>query len=133
MKITRRREALSDLTPLDRDHFTGPAQSRELMPRSPDGLSAFAAVVRFDAGVRNNWHAHAGGQLLHVIDGEGWVQARGQQPLRIQAGDSIATAPNEEHWHGAGPSAPMAHISIALGETRWMERSPEPADQHRLR
>jgi quercetin dioxygenase-like cupin family protein len=123
MKITRRAEALRDLAPLDRSHFTGDAASRALM-EAP--TSAAALVVRFEPGVRNYWHSHAGGQLLHVVEGVGWVQARGAQAQRIETGDFIWTAPNEEHWHGAGRQGPMAHLTVAMGETRWLEVSPEP-------
>ncbi len=68
----------------------------------------------------------AGGQLLHVIHGEGWVQARGHAPQRINEGDTVTADPGEEHWHGAGKTAPMAHIAVAVGETRWLEESPSP-------
>jgi len=87
-----------------------------------------AAVVRFEAGVRNHWHAHAGGQLMVVIDGEGWVQARRAEPQRIEVGDAVVTGPNEEHWHGAGRGGPFAHIVVNIAETRWLEESPPPPD-----
>src|ERR1700736_5424975 len=86
MKITSPSEALTALTPMDPTHFTGNAGSRELIQASPQTLSTFAAVVRFEAGARNHWHSHAGGQLLHVIEGEGWVQSRGHAPTHPAAG-----------------------------------------------
>jgi len=128
MKITPRSLALTDLKPMEGAHFTGKAGSRELIKASKETLSAFAAVVRFETGVRNYWHAHAGGQLLHVIDGEGWVQARGAQAQQIRQGDTVAAEPNEEHWHGAGRRGPMAHLAVGIGETRWLEESPAPPD-----
>jgi quercetin dioxygenase-like cupin family protein len=127
MKITRRAQALQDLTPMEAAHFTGKAGSRPLKPASA-ALSATAAVVRFETGVRNSWHSHEGGQLLHVIDGEGWVQARGADPQRIGVGDTAVAEPREEHWHGAGRSGPFAHIVVNFGETRWLEASPAPPD-----
>ena len=128
MKITPRSLALTDLKPMEGAHFTGKAGSRELIKASKETLSAFAAVVRFETGVRNYWHAHAGGQLLHVIDGEGWVQARGAQAQQIRQGDTVAAEPNEEHWHGAGRRGPMAHLAVGIGETRWLEESPAPPE-----
>jgi len=127
MKITPRAQALRDLTPMEAAHFTGTAQSRPLLPASP-ALSTWAAVVRFETGARNYWHAHAGGQLLHVIEGVGWVQARGADAQRIGLGDSVAVEPNEEHWHGAGRSGPFAHVVVNIGETRWLEASPAPPE-----
>lgn len=127
MKVTPRAQALHGLKPLEAAHFTGNANARPLLgPSTP--FSTTAAVVRFDPGVRNHWHAHSGGQLLHVIEGAGWVQARGADPQLIGVGDSVATEPNEEHWHGAGRSGPFAHLAINIGETRWLEASPPPPD-----
>jgi quercetin dioxygenase-like cupin family protein len=126
MKTTSHADASKDLKPLDPAHFTGKAGSRDLIQGSRQALSTSAAIVRFEPGVRNHWHAHAGGQLLHVIEGEGWVQSRGAQPQRIRQGDTIVSEPNEEHWHGAGKGAAMAHLAVVIGETRWMEAPPEP-------
>lgn len=128
MKITSPSEALTALTPMDPTHFTGNAGSRELIRASRETLSTFAAVVRFDAGARNHWHSHAGGQLLHVIEGEGWVQSRGQAPQRIRLEDTVTADPGEEHWHGASRHAPMTHLAVAIGETRWLEESTAPAE-----
>jgi quercetin dioxygenase-like cupin family protein len=127
MNITPAAQAQRDLKPMEAAHFTGKAGSRPLLPASP-ALSTTAAVVRFEAGVRNYWHSHAGGQLLHVIEGVGWVQARGAEARRIGVGDTAATDPNEEHWHGAARTGPFAHIVVNIGETRWLEESPPPPD-----
>ena len=128
MEITPKDQALRDLTALDPAHFTGRAGSRALLPARKPALPTAAAVVRFEPGVRNHWHSHEGGQLLYVIDGAGWVQTRGAAAQRIQVGDAVATEPGEEHWHGAGPSGPLAHMVVNVGETRWMEVSPAPVE-----
>jgi quercetin dioxygenase-like cupin family protein len=128
MKITPRSEASKNLKPLDPAHFTGKAGSRDLIQATPQTQSTAAAVVRFEGGARNHWHAHAGGQLLHVIEGEGWVQVRGQAPVRLRLEDTVTAEPGEEHWHGAGRHGPMTHIAVVLGETRWLEESPAPPD-----
>ena len=128
MEITPRDQALRDLKPLDPVHFTGPAGARELLPARKPALPTSTMVVRFEPGARNFWHIHEGGQLLHVIEGAGWVQARGAAPQRIRAGDTIRAEANEEHWHGAGRSGPLAHIVVNVGDTRWNDESPAPAD-----
>lgn len=69
-------------------------------------------VVRFAPGARNNWHSHALGQTLHVTEGRGLVQARGEAALEISAGDTIWTAANEWHWHGATPDHFMIHLAM---------------------
>jgi quercetin dioxygenase-like cupin family protein len=30
----------------------------------------------------------------------------------VRAGDVVWFAPNEKHWHGAGPSTSMVHVAI---------------------
>ena|SRR5258708_18233896 len=128
MTIIPRAQAQRDLTPVDAAHFTGSAGLRTLLPASGPLPPTSAAVVWFEAGVRNHWHSHAGGQLLVVIEGEGWVQARRAGAQRIQVGDTVVTEPNEEHWHGAGRTGPFAHIVVNIGETHWLEVSPPPPD-----
>ena len=127
MKITPRSEALNADKPADPSHFTGIALLRELI-QAQQTPSIFGAVVRFEAGARNHWHSHAGGQLLHVVEGEGWVQVRGQAPQHIRLNDTVSADPGEEHWHGAGSRGPMAHLAVAAGETRWLEESPAPPE-----
>jgi quercetin dioxygenase-like cupin family protein len=127
MKITPRSEALKTQKPVDPAHFTGKAGLRDLIQASQQ-TPMFGAVVRFEAGARNHWHSHQGGQLLHVIEGEGWVQARGQAPQRIGLEDTVTSDPGEEHWHGAGSHGPMAHIAVATGETLWLDESAPPPD-----
>ena len=124
MKITSLPEALQG-EPLDPAHFNGPATSHPLH-RSDAAHPVNVAVVRFQAGSRNHWHRHAGGQLLHVVEGEGWVQSRGEAARRIRTGDSVSAEPGEEHWHGAGPEAPMAHIAVSVGEATFLEPSEGP-------
>lgn len=115
---------------MDASHFTGPATSHPLH-ETPQAYPVRVSVVHFPAGNRNHWHRHAGGQLLHVVDGEGYVQARGEPARRLQVGDSVSTGPDEEHWHGAGEKVPMAHIAVSIGETVWLEPAevpPTPGD-----
>ncbi|SRR6266851_1007450 len=128
MKITPRSDALQTESPADPAHFTGDASLRGLIPASPQAPAIFAAAVRFEAGARNHWHSHAGGQLLHVVEGEGWVQVRGQAPQRLALHDTVTADPGEEHWHGAGSHGPMTHLAVGAGETRWLEESPPPPD-----
>jgi quercetin dioxygenase-like cupin family protein len=128
MRITPRAQALRDLTPVDAAHFTGTAGLRTLLPAAGPLPPTSVALVRFEPGVRNHWHSHAGGQVIFVIEGEGWVQARHAEAQRIEVGDAVLTEPNEEHWHGAGRSGPFAHLVVNIGETRWLEASPPPPD-----
>src|ERR671939_667508 len=124
MRITRLPQALQG-DALDPAHFTGPASSYPLH-RSQAPHPVNVAVVRFQPGSRNHWHRHAGGQLLHVVEGEGWVQSRGEGAQRIRVGDSVSAEPGEEHWHGAGPEGAMAHVAVSFGEITFLEPSEAP-------
>jgi quercetin dioxygenase-like cupin family protein len=100
-------------------NFTGPATSHPLHT-STEPHPVSVALIRFEPGTRNKWHRHAGGQLLHVVEGEGWVQSRGEEARRIGAGDTVSAEPGEEHWHGAGDEGPMAHLAVSVGETTFL-------------
>ncbi len=79
------------------------------------------AVVRFSPGARSAWHSHDGGQTLYVMEGRGFVQARGQDIVDLNPGDVIFAPDGEEHWHGARPDHFMTHISITEGSPHWGE------------
>ena len=121
MKITTRTEALTG-EPMDTAHFSGPASSHALHS-TPEPSPVRVSVVHFEAGTRNHWHRHGGGQVLHVVDGEGYVQSRGEAARPIRSGDTVSAAPGEEHWHGAGPHSSMAHIAVSIGDITWLEPS----------
>jgi quercetin dioxygenase-like cupin family protein len=83
-------------------------------------------AVRFTPSSRTAWHSHAVGQTLYVTDGEGLVQSRGHDMIKISAGDVVYTPPDEVHWHGATRDHVMSHLSITEGvgdaqkpETEW--------------
>lgn len=85
--------------------------------------------VHFAPGARTAWHSHAVGQYLHVVEGTALVAERGGEVQVLKPGDTIYTAPNVEHWHGASPDSFMVHLAIweapAEGgeepETKWGE------------
>ena len=70
------------------------------------------SVVRFAPGARNAWHAHAVGQTVHITEGVGRMQARGEVQIEVRAGDTIRTPPGEWHWHGAAPDHFMTHLAM---------------------
>ena len=83
-------------------------------------------VVRFAPGARNGWHRHAVGQTLHVTEGRGLIQSRGEQVTEIGPGDTVVIPPNARHWHGSAPGTMMCHLAMSetneKGEaTSWFE------------
>ncbi len=66
----------------------------------------------FAPGARTAWHTHPYGQILIATAGTGRVQLASEPVQLLAPGDSVAIAPGERHWHGAGPGEVFTHISI---------------------
>jgi quercetin dioxygenase-like cupin family protein len=99
--------------------FTGDAWY-DVIVRGESPSRVRVNVVRFAPGARNAWHAHAVGQTVHVTEGSGLIQSRGE-PVRVMvAGDTVHTPADEWHWHGAAPDRFMTHLAIweAPGDDR---------------
>ncbi|MGI8657192.1 MAG: cupin domain-containing protein [Candidatus Limnocylindria bacterium] len=117
MRIARGSETA--LEPMATDTFSGTVRRRDLGTiETPQGT---ALAVTFEPGARTHWHRHAGGQVIHVLEGTGRVAARDGAPVEIHPGDLVETPPGEEHWHGASESEGMTHVALSFGETEWFE------------
>jgi quercetin dioxygenase-like cupin family protein len=93
------------------DRFDGDVWIDRLAGGEP-GSRIRVNVVRFAPGARNAWHSHAVGQTLHVTEGIGRIQSRGDNIVEIRAGDAVYTPPGEWHWHGAAPDRFMTHLAM---------------------
>ena len=93
------------------DYFTGQVRMDPLLsPPEPARMRALS--VTLEPGARTAGHTHPLGQTLIVTAGVGRAQSEGQPVQVIRPGDVIWFAPNERHWHGAGPDTGMTHIAI---------------------
>jgi quercetin dioxygenase-like cupin family protein len=81
-------------------------------------------AVHFTPGARTAWHAHEGGQTLYVTEGNGLVQSRGGEIVKIRPGDVHVTPDVQEHWHGAAHDHFTTHISVTQGRPRGATTSP---------
>jgi quercetin dioxygenase-like cupin family protein len=102
--------------------FTGAVFAYLTLP-STDGV--VINTVSFTPGARTYWHSHDNGQILQVLAGRGLIQAEGEPPRFIRAGDTIWAPPGERHWHGAAPDSYLTHTAISLGTTVWAEPVPD--------
>lgn len=92
------------------DNFTGDVFVDAIcLPSESIGLTV--AAVHFTPGARTVWHTHPTGQTLHCTGGQGLVGTRDGTTV-LTPGRTIQVAPDEEHWHGAGPENFMTHIAI---------------------
>lgn len=93
--------------------FTGTAFVNMLVPDKGDVYNCQVYDVIFEAGARNHWHKHPGGQLLLATAGKGYYQERGEVARVLRKGDVVAIPPDVEHWHGAAPDSDFTHIGIS--------------------
>ncbi len=104
--------------------FSGNAWLCMLVPRDNE-FNCPIGNVTFEPGCRNNWHKHAGGQILLVTGGRGYYQEEGKPAQELNPGDVVKIAPNVKHWHGAAPDSWFVHLSVETnvnaGPAEWLE------------
>jgi quercetin dioxygenase-like cupin family protein len=66
---------------------------------------------RFAPSARSHWHSNRLGRVLHVLYGIALLGRRNGSVIEAHPGNTICTAPGEEHWHGAAPEYSMAHLA----------------------
>jgi len=93
------------------DSFTGTVWQDPII-EAPAPAILRSGLVRFEPGARTHWHTHPLGQTLFVVSGTGRVQSWGGPVREIKGGDVVWIAPNEKHWHGAGPNTVMEHVAM---------------------
>jgi quercetin dioxygenase-like cupin family protein len=117
MEISRASER--PFTQGEQDRFTGEVSLGSTIA-DPEGTNV--GIVHFAAGARTRWHRHPGGQFLIGVSGRGWVRSRGEAGHLLLPGDVIHVGPDEWHFHGGAPDAPMAHYAVnGGGAPEWAE------------
>ncbi|GHN31759.1 gamma-carboxymuconolactone decarboxylase subunit-like protein [Lactobacillus delbrueckii] len=89
--------------------------------------------VTFEPGCINHWHIHhaskGGGQVLIGVEGEGWCQIEGQDPIKILPGTIVEVPAGAKHWHGASKNSWFSHLAFMIpGEdlsNEWLEQVDE--------
>ena len=96
---------------LPKEWFSGNAFLNQLVAKDKNNEFS-AGCVTFEPGARTVWHTHPKGQVLIVIEGNGFYQEKGKLAQPIKRGDVINIPENTEHWHGASARSKMVHIAI---------------------
>jgi quercetin dioxygenase-like cupin family protein len=97
--------------PLPQEWFTGKTYLFPIVEK--DSNNNFSAgAVTFEPGARTLWHTHPKGQVLIVIEGNGFYQEKGKPAQQIKKGDVVNIPEDTEHWHGACAIDKMVHIAI---------------------
>lgn len=90
----------------------GPAMRWLAGPAQADVLDVGVATLA--PGAATPTHAHAGGQVIVVLEGRGWVETSGER-VWIASGDVVIAAPHEMHTHGSADDTPLTHLTITTG------------------
>ena len=96
---------------LPKEWFSGNAFLTPLIAKDKNNEFSTGCVT-FEPGARTVWHTHPKGQVLIVIEGEGFYQEKSKTAQSIKKGDVVNIPENTEHWHGATASTKMIHIAI---------------------
>jgi quercetin dioxygenase-like cupin family protein len=106
------------------EYFTGTVWVKMLVANDTN-LNCQIGNVVFEAGARNNWHTHPGGQILLATQGTGYYQEKGKPIQLIRKGDTLNIPRDIEHWHGASPDSEFTHIAInpntQKGIVQWLQ------------
>jgi quercetin dioxygenase-like cupin family protein len=97
--------------PLTKDWFVGNVFLLPLVTRDKNNDFSTASIL-FEPTARTNWHTHPKGQILLVIEGEGYYQEKEKPARMIKKGDVVNIPEGVEHWHGASTHSKMIHIAI---------------------
>jgi quercetin dioxygenase-like cupin family protein len=105
-------------------NFTGNAYNFSLVSNDST-YNTLVGNVYFEKSARSNWHVHPSGQILIVLDGEGYHQLEGQPKQTMRKGDVIKCPPKVKHWHGATENKSLTQMYILpkteKGIVTWLE------------
>ncbi len=101
-------------------HYIGEAWLNPLI-RANDSVTYNITKATFKANSTLDWHKHTTPQVLIFVEGEGYYQERGKDPIRVKEGDVLTCAPDVEHWHASSKEADVTYLAIYNGETIWTE------------
>ena len=105
-------------------NFTGKAYNFGLLPNDST-YHTLVGNVYFERGARSNWHVHPSGQILIILDGEGYHQMEGEPRQTMKKGDVVKCPPNVKHWHGASENSSLTQMYILpnteKGIVTWLE------------
>ena len=103
-------------------HYIGEAWLKSLF-QADDDFTYGITKAKFKANSTLNWHKHSSVQVWIVVEGEGYYQERGKEPLRIKVGDIIKCAKETEHWHASSKENDVTYLALYGGTqpTTWTE------------
>jgi quercetin dioxygenase-like cupin family protein len=103
-------------------HYIGEAWLNGLLQADGD-LNYNITKATFRANSTLDWHKHESVQVLIIVEGEGYYQERGKEPVILKKGDVIKCPKNTEHWHSSTKEKDVTYLAIYGGSqpTAWTE------------
>ncbi|MEQ8678718.1 MAG: cupin domain-containing protein [Cyclobacteriaceae bacterium] len=103
-------------------HHIGEAWLNMLV-QAGDDVDYNVTQATFTANSTLDWHKHATAQIIIVIEGEGYYQERGKEPMLMKEGDVIKCVKDTEHWHSSSASSSVSYIAVyGSSPTEWTEK-----------
>ena len=96
---------------LPNDQFTGDAYLSALVARDKNNDFTVGSLI-YEPTTRSYWHSHPKGQILIILEGEGFYQEKGKPARVIKKGDVVVAPENVPHWHGASATIRMVDVAI---------------------
>ena len=97
-------------------HYIGEAWLNHVL-EADDDLSYNITKATFKANSTLDWHKHESVQVLVIVEGEGYYQERGKEPMILKEGDVIRCEKDTEHWHSSSKKNDVTYLAIYGGET----------------
>lgn len=103
-------------------HYIGEAWLNGIL-EAGDETDFNITKATFKANSTLDWHKHSSSQVLIYVEGEGYYQERGKDPIILKAGDVIKCDKDTEHWHSSTKDSDVTYLAIYGGEqpTTWTE------------
>ena len=103
-------------------HYLGEAWLNSIIQASGD-LNYNITKATFKANSTLDWHKHATPQTLIIVEGQGYYQERGKEPIIIKLGDILICDKDIEHWHSSSKENDITYLAIYGGiePTTWTE------------
>ena len=101
-------------------HYIGDAWLNGLL-QADEELPYGITKATFRANSTLDWHFHTSVQVLIVVEGEGYYQEKGKDPIRIKTGDVIRCEKETEHWHASSKEKDVTYLALYGGSqpTTW--------------
>ncbi len=103
-------------------HHLGDAWLHFLL-QEEDSLGYNITKATFSPNATLDWHKHSTPQVLIVLEGTGYYQERGKEPILIKEGDVIKCEKEIEHWHTSSKNSEVSYLAIyGNSPTIWTEK-----------